>query len=139
MNCPKCKSKEKCKAGNIYNKQRYKCKECGCQYTQSNKRGKPESLKLIAYAMYLEGMGFRGIGRLLGVSNVAVLKWVRSYAEKFDEVEVSKKPMKCSVIEIDEMWHYLGKKNEKSGFGLLLIGILDKSLDGKLGVVDKRP
>jgi transposase-like protein len=33
MKCPKCISKESVKSGIIKGKQRYKCKECGCNYT----------------------------------------------------------------------------------------------------------
>lgn len=35
-----------------------------------------------ALKLYLEGLGFKSIGRILGVSNVTVLKWIRSMGEK---------------------------------------------------------
>ena len=49
----------------------------------------------------------------------------------------NRKIKKCKVIEIDEMWHYLGKKNKKYGYEFLFAGRVDKSLDGKLVVVEE--
>ena len=40
------------------------------------------------------------------------------------------------VIEVDEMWHYVRKKNKKSGCGLLMIEIEEKSLiSNSVGVI----
>lgn len=59
-------------------KQRYRCKSCGFNYT-TGFRGKPIELRQRALQLYLDGLGFRAIGRILGVSNVTVLNWVRAY------------------------------------------------------------
>jgi transposase len=87
MSCKQCGSVERVKSGVIKGKQRYKCKKCGCNYTESkdNRRGLEE--KLLALQMYASGMSFRSIAKLLKVSNVAVLKWVRSLIPK-----ICKKP-----------------------------------------------
>jgi len=45
---------------------RYKCKECGCNFTKATERGYSKELKLKVIEYYLEGCGFRRIGRLLG-------------------------------------------------------------------------
>ena len=136
MHCPKCRSREFRKNGFMSGKQRYTCKECGCQFTQSYKKGQPASKKALAYVLYLEGLGLRSIGSILKVSNVAVLKWMKTLAEAWGEKEEHKKaPRHCEVIEIDEMWHYIQKKNKKSGSGLLLIELPEKCLPGKLVVV----
>ena len=89
--------------------------------------------------MYLEGLGFRSIARILKVSNVAILKWIRALSEVWGKKELERESRHCRVIEIDEMWHYIKKKNKKSGSGLLLIEIQEKSLAGKLVVVEKNP
>lgn len=139
MHCPKCRSESYRKNGFINEKQRYTCKGCGCQFTQSHKRGAPASKKALAYVLYLEGLGLRSIGRILKVSNVAVLKWIKALAEIWGEKTVQQKaPRHCKVIEIDEMWHYIQKKNKKSGYGLLLIELPEKSLRGKLVVVEAK-
>ena len=63
--------------------------------------------KSLAYVLYLEDLGLRSIGRMLKVSNVAVLKWIKALAELWEEKAVQQKaPRHGKVIEIDEMWHY---------------------------------
>ena len=92
--------------------------------------------KKLALHMYLEGLGFRAIGRILGVSNVAVLKWVREAAQKIEEIHKQQaKPSFTPVIELDEMWHYVGKKNKNSGSDWLMIEIGSKSWAGRSGIV----
>ena len=44
--CPRCGSKEKVKSGYNKGKQKYLCKECGRNYTET-KNGYPESTKHI--------------------------------------------------------------------------------------------
>jgi len=75
MNCPKCCDSERIKSGKIKGRQRYKCKKCGCNYTVAIKSSaKPKSLKKKVLHLYLEGLGFRSIGRFLGVSKGTICK-----------------------------------------------------------------
>ena len=73
----------------------------------------------------------RRIAHLLGVSDVSVLKWVRRYGKHIDALPKDL-PASCDVIEIDAMWHDLGKKNVHFGFGLLMPAIPEKSLPMRL-------
>ena len=66
MKCPKCQSEHRLKSGHANGNPRRLCQQCGCNYTRSQPRGKPMELKRQAVRMYLEGMGFRAIGRVLG-------------------------------------------------------------------------
>ena len=51
MNCPKCNCSTSVKSGKIKDKQRYKCKKCGCNYTVEIKStAKPKYLKKQAFA-----------------------------------------------------------------------------------------
>ena len=74
MDCRKCRGERVIKSGFVNGRQRYKCKDCQSQFLSEDRRSKPAYLKALAYLLYLEGLGFRSIGRLLNVSNVAVLK-----------------------------------------------------------------
>ena len=66
MQCPKCNSEKYIKDGIVKRKQRYKCKLCNFRYTVDQKStAKPLSLKRLALQLYLEGLGFRSIGRVL--------------------------------------------------------------------------
>jgi len=116
-NCPKCKSKNFRKDGIVKFKQRYLCKDCQHRFSVEQ-RGKPNSIKRDALILYLEGLGFRSIGRYLNVSHVAVFNWIKSFGEKLDELRNSEN---IEVVELDEMHTYIGSKKTTTGYGLLLI------------------
>ena len=73
------------------------------------KNGYPESTKREALRYYTEGLGFRQIERLMHVSHVTVINWVKKEAEELRRVEEEKKVEKeivekeIEVIELDEM------------------------------------
>lgn len=119
MNCPKCGLEKNVKAGFNNGKQRYKCKECGCHFTRSTPKGKSPECQRQAVQLYLEGLGFRAIGRFLKVSHVTVQDWVAQAAERLESL-VPLYPARAELIELDELHHYVGKKNTKFGYGLLL-------------------
>ena len=77
--CPKCKSEHIWKAGKAWDKIRYRCKDCNYQFTKFvlHDKNKPANLRKQAIQMSIEGMGFRVIGRVLGVHNTTVINWVR--------------------------------------------------------------
>ena len=141
MQCPKCLSKEYVRSGFNKGKQRYKCNKCQCNFTQSHGRGASLGKKLLALKLYLEGMGFRAIGRILGVNNVTVLNWIRTLGKSVKAYVQTQMPddiRHVDVVELDEMWHFTKKKNESFGFGSLLIDIPKKFSDFQLEVVAKR-
>jgi len=72
-----------------------------------------------ALHLYLEGLGFRSIGRFLGVSNVSVLNWIRDFGKKVQDLHATSQ--KIEMVEVDEMHSYIGSKKTSVGFGLLLI------------------
>jgi len=115
--CPKCKNKNFRKDGIVKSKQRYLCKDCNHHFTVEH-IGKPNSVKRDALILYLEGLGFRSIGRYLKVSHVAVFNWIKSFGEKLEEF---RNTGEIEVIEMDEMHTYIGSKKTIVGSGLLLI------------------
>ena len=124
MNCPKCKSDHSVKDGIINSRQRYLCKDCKYRYTVPF-IGKPIDLKKFALILYLEGLGFRSIERIIKVSNVTVMRWIKSFGK---EVELLRREDKeLEIVEMDEMHTYIGSKKTIVGYGLLLID-LEKSL-----------
>ena len=140
MKCKKCYEEKFVKAGIVRGKQRYKCKVCGCFFTDTPPPGYPKAFKLSAIKLYLEGLGFRAIGRILGISNVTIMNWVRNIAFEIESIrqrELNQK-REIRVIELDEMWHYVGKKKGSYGFGWLLSEIQIGSLPLNSVVVVKR-
>ena len=141
MNCPKCVSEENVKSGFLKGKQRYKCKKCGCNFTKSQKRGASLETKLFALKLYLEGTGFRAIGRILKVSNVTALLWIRTLGisvKSYIQAQMPDDIRHVDVIEMDEMWHFTRKKNGNVGFGSLSIDIPKRSLVSQLEAEGKK-
>ena len=119
MNCPKCSKGSNNKDGLIKGRQRYLCKGCNYRYTVEQRSGTGDkATKRQALELYLEGLGFRSIGRLLKFSNVTILNWIRSFGEQLPEV---KSEQSAQVMELDEMHTYIGSKKTIAGYGLLLI------------------
>ena len=99
--CPKCGRKEKVKNGFNRWKQRYKCKNCGCNYSGTN-HGYSNEIKQEARRYYLEGMGFRRIERLLHVSHVSVINLLKKAANEIRKKE-GKQERQTDILELDEM------------------------------------
>jgi predicted GNAT family acetyltransferase len=75
---------------------------------------KPPEPQQLALDMYLEGLGFRAIGRLLKVSHTAVFDWVKK-SGKAVSLPVENEPVE--VAELDELHTYVGQKKTTDGFG----------------------
>ena len=118
MKCPKCHCTEATKNGTMKQKQRYKCKACGCNYTQSTTYRIALSTRIEAIKLYLEGVGFRGISRLTGVHHTTVIQWVKHLASEIERLAPEVEETSLDV-ELDEMWHFIQKKLKNAGSGLL--------------------
>src|ERR1700723_2952993 len=110
MHCPKCGSVSFWKNGSLRGRKRYKCRDCGCQFTQSHKHGRPLRDHYFALTLYLSGLSMHATARLVGVSAQTVLRWVRELAK---ETPLPEPDGKVTEVEIDEMWHFI-KKNSSS-------------------------
>lgn len=119
MKCPKCKSEEKVKDGTVKGKQRYKCKRCAHRYTVEFKDGIQSFYKRLALVLYIEGMGFREISRILGVSNVTVLNWIKALG--INSGNLSDKRSLIKEVRLEEMHIYLDSNKTKNACGSLLI------------------
>jgi len=117
VTCPKCGCGDCKKDGIIKERQRYKCKTCGYRHTVQHV-GKSSTLKRQALELYLEGLGFRSIGRFLKCSHVAVYNWIKAFGKAADDIRSEKA---IEVVEVDEMHSYIFSKKNTVGSGLLLI------------------
>jgi transposase-like protein len=119
MKCPKCGSEEYSKDGIVKCRQRFKCKKCNYRYTVEQKSDvKSIEARRLAFEMYLEGLGFRAIGRILKISYETVFQWVKKWGEN---LELPKRNEAIEVVELDEMHTYVSQKKTTDGYGLLLI------------------
>ena len=111
IKCKKCGSKKKVKNGIIRNKQRYLCKACGCQYTDTVPRGCSPELKKIAVILHSYcGVSMNEIAKMSNVSCVSVMNWVNEAGEKAPPLNPKSD---SGIVIIDEMWHFVNGKNNK--------------------------
>lgn len=131
--CKKCGSEKFVKNGFVRGLQRYRCRECGCNFTHTKKRGIHPALKAFGIVLYgMCGISMNKIGKLLGVSDVAVLKWVRKEA---DLVEDNSPHAESKIVMIDEMWHFVNGKKRKFGSGEPLMAYHVALSDGNWALV----
>ncbi len=115
--CKRCAGLDYARSGVVRGHQRYRCRTCGCHFTNTPLRGKPPAMKALAVLLYgVGGMSFSMIGRVLGVSDVAVLKWVRAKVAALPEPEVSSSVV---TVKVDEMWHFIKKVCQALGLACL--------------------
>jgi len=151
MNCPRCNSSEFVMNGNIHNgKQRYKCKECNRQFVE-NPQNAPisQEKKDLIDKLLLEKIPLAGIVRVVGVSE----RWLQNYVnQKYEEipqhVDVKKKEKMPLTIQCDEMWSFVGSKQNKQWIWLAIdietkeiVGVYVGSRDkkGAKGLWDSLP
>ena len=71
------------KSGIIKERQRFKCKSCNYYFTVQKLGKRIEGEYVIkALQLYLEGISFREIERILNVSHVSVMNWVKTQHQK---------------------------------------------------------
>lgn len=86
IQCPKCKSENYVKSGIIKGRQRYQCKNCMYFYTVFKDGKNIDPYYVVkAIQLYIEGVTLREIERILGVSHVSVMNWIRQYKIKRPE------------------------------------------------------
>ncbi|MBP6623749.1 MAG: IS1 family transposase [Chitinophagaceae bacterium] len=78
--CPKCKSDNYVKSGIVKGRQRYSCRGCHYNFTVLKEGKNIDPYYVVkAIQLYVEGVTLREIERILGVSHVSVMNWIRQY------------------------------------------------------------
>src|SRR5215208_2120340 len=121
LRCKRCGSGEHVKNGLMRGKQRYRCKACGLNFTDTPPRGMPLRVKVTAVLLYLSGLSMNRTAKLLGVSTPSVMTWIEQFAK--DHAQKSEPEGRALVIELDEMWHYLKKPERQSWLAVDLLGV----------------
>src|ERR1700744_4279543 len=81
--CKSCQASNYVKNGVVRGLQRYRCRQCSCNFTATRAYREHPAKKVLALLLYGMGnMSFRMIGRLLDVSHVSVYEWIRDEAAK---------------------------------------------------------
>src|SRR3954471_21425766 len=113
LRCKGCGSEEQVKNGFMRGKQRYRCKACGLNFTDTPPRGMPLRVKVEAVLLHLSGVSMNRTDKLHGVPPPPCQAWSERFAEVY-----ARKPEpegRAVVVELDEMWHYLKKVEQALG------------------------
>src|SRR3954468_21791337 len=110
LRCKGCGDEEHVKNGFMRGKQRYRCKACGLNFTDTPPRGMPTP---------------------------SVQAWIERFAEAY--AQKPEPEGRAVVVELDEMWHFLKKSRTSSGSGRLGIVLRDGSSTGSWAVVMPPP
>lgn len=123
--CPQCQSDKIIKSGVLNDRQRYKCKTCNYHFTV-NKLGKRIDQYYVTKALqlFLEGLSYREIERILGVSHVTVMKWVRKHNIK--QVHQTDYHPTYKILTSDELANFFSKRENVNGAGVIVTELGDK-------------
>ncbi len=137
IRCKRCGSEDFTKNGFVRGHQRYRCRSCGCNFTDTPPRGYPPARKAAAVLLYVSGLSMNRTAKLLGVATPTVQDWIERFAAAF--AEKPEPSGRAVVVELDEMWHFLKKSRTSSGSGRLTIALRGDWLTGNAAVVTGPP
>ncbi len=123
--CPKCNEKNTVKSGIINERQRFYCKNCNYYYTVK-KLGKQIDDYFVTKALqlYLEGLSYREIERIIGVSHVTVSSWIKKYNIK--RPPHSEFHPVYKVLKQNELIEFMQSENNIKGSGIIITEFGDK-------------
>ena len=123
--CPNCGSSIYIKSGIVNDRQRYKCKSCG-YFFSVNKVGKKIDDYYVnkALQLYLEGLTYREIERILGISHVSIMNWVKKYNIKKPS-NINYHPT-YKILSAIELSNYFQNTKNLSGAGVVVTELGDK-------------
>ncbi|HMS28615.1 MAG TPA: hypothetical protein PKD32_02070 [Saprospiraceae bacterium] len=113
------------KSGIVKGRQRYKCKSCSYSFTVLKDGKSIDPYYVIkALQLYIEGISTREIERILGISHVSVLNWVKKYHVKAPENYDYRPSYK--VFTHKELVEYMQAPEVLKNTGFLITEIGDK-------------
>ncbi len=123
--CPRCNAERVIKSGVVKDRQRYRCKKCGYYFTV-NKLGKQiDNYYVIkALQLYIEGLSYREIERILGISHVSVMNWVKKYQIKAPQNNEYRPTYQ--VFSHHELIAFLQEESNTRDAGMLITELGDK-------------
>ncbi len=90
-----------------------RCQACRHRYTPVAKPlGYGEDIRQQALKMYVDGLNFRRIARLLGVHHQSVINWVTAAAERIPAAPP--RPAQVETVEMDELYTFVQTKKKNT-------------------------
>ena len=123
--CPKCKSEELAKSGIVKGRQRYRCKTCNYFFTVLKDGKNIDPYYVIkALQLFIEGVTYREIERILGISHVSVMNWVKKYHVTAPPNHEYRPTYK--VLNHDELKEYFSHRDALKSAGCMITELGDK-------------
>ncbi len=123
--CPRCNSLNVIKSGIVAQRQRFRCKDCNYFFTVQKQGKQIDSYYVVkALQLHLEGISYREIERILGVSHVSVMNWVRKYRIKAPE-NYEYHPT-YRIFNHQELTEFMQNATNLKGAGMIITEIGDK-------------
>ncbi len=133
--CKNCGCEKIIKNGKVRGKQRYRCKECGYNFVEGDKRtdAKIAAKKAMCVLFYSLGKAsFNMLAKIFDTWPSLVYRWIKEAGAKLPEPEISGE---ITQMEFDEMWHFVGNKKRNFGSSKPLIVAHGELWPGCLAVV----
>lgn len=125
IECPKCNSTAHVKSGVVGGRQRYKCKDCNYHYTVQKLGKKIDNYYVTkAIQLYVEGVSYREIERILGISHVSIMNWVKAYKIKRPEQNHYRPTYK--ILTHSELAKFISDRDNLHGAGMMITELGDK-------------
>ena len=118
LRCKRCGGGEHTKNGRMRGKQRYRCRACGLNFTDTPPRGKPLALKVTAVLLYVSGLSTNRTAKLLGVSTPSVQAWIEQSSPRLTARSPSRRAGPWS-----SSWMRCGTTSKKARQALGLEGL----------------
>ena len=137
--CKRCGLARVVKSGVVAGKQRYQCKDCGCNFREGDQRANKRfaAKKALCILLYSMSKGsFRMMGRILGVDHTLAYRWIKDSGESVQGPET---PGDIRHMDFDEMWHFIGSKKESFGSSNVLTVVQGELWPGCPAVVILQP
>jgi len=116
--CPRCQSARLEKNGRSpKGKQKYHCKDCNAYGTLNPSVAYPAERKAEILQAYHERSSLRGLERTFGVARQTVAKWLRQEAAQLPVLPPLDPAQADDVLELDELWSFVGSKKTNAGSG----------------------
>jgi transposase-like protein len=123
--CPRCGANKSVKSGVLSGRQRYRCKACNYNYTVGKLGKKIDDYYVTkALQLYVEGVSYREIERLLGISHVSVMNWVKQHQVK-RPAQTDYHPT-YKILTHSELVNFYTQKENLSGAGMIVTELGDK-------------
>ena len=99
----------------------YHCKACGAYRVREPVPTYSEEMKRTILDTYKERASLRGLQRIFGVARRTVLRWLKTRVQQLPDLKDTLAPPQADdVLELDELWSFVFKKDAKRWLWLAL-------------------